>query len=524
MHKIDIQKTLRIVILLIGFFFAVPNVVLAQLESCKWVFGYGAGIDFTTGKPIAFTGSKIKTIEGCASISNKDGNLIFYTDGVSVWNKNHELMPNGKNLNGNASSTQSAIIVPKTDSKTIFYIFTMDWEANKGGFCYSLVDMSKEQGLGDIIQKNQLISEECTEKLVAIKHSNNKDVWIIIHQFNSDAFLAYLLTKNGLSDKPVVSHTGIKYLETIYNTIGYMKISTDKKKLAIAVNGDRVVQVFDFNPASGMISNPITVNFEVGFNPYGLEFSPNSNLLYIGLVSKGMVYQLNLNAGNETDIQKSLTLIGRNYQDKIFGALQLGVDGKIYVAEYKSHYLSTIDHPNILGKGCGYKSQALYLNGNLCMLGLPVFYQEYLRQINPANYLKTVLPIAKNQTDNKKPYITNKTEINKKYTLSNIYFDFNKKELRMNFTGEVKQLADYMKKNTALKIEITGHTDSIGGSEYNNRLSLARAKEIGTNLINSGINESRISYVNKGSTEPVATNNTETGRQKNRRVEFILKE
>jgi len=508
----------KIFILLLGFIFAVPNLVLAQFESGKWVFGYGAGVDFTSGHPVSFVGSKMKTTEGCSVISDSKGNLLFYTDGVSVWNKNNVLMPAGNNLNGNFSSTQSAIIVPKPESKTLFYIFTMDWEANKGGFCYSLVDMTKEQGLGNIIQKNQLINELCTEKLIATKHANNKDIWVIIHEFNSNAFLAYLLTKNGLSQNPVISNVGIKYKETIYNTIGYMKLSTDKKRLAVAVNGDRIVQIFDFDQKTGLISNPVTITFDSGFNPYGVEFSPNSDLLYIGLVSKGMIYQVNLKAGNESDIQKSMTLIGKSSTDKVFGALQLGIDGKIYIAEYQSRYLSSITNPNIPGKGCSFKSQALFLNTNTSMLGLPVFYQDYIKQLNPNDYVKSDNAIQKTSTGSKN------TEVNKKQVLNNVYFDFNKATLKNNFTEELKQLADYLNKNTKLTIEIIGHTDSIGSTEYNNRLSLVRAKQIGAFLIEKGIEKSRITYDYKGSSEPVAPNNNESGRQKNRRVEFILKD
>ncbi len=508
----------KLLVLLVGFIIWIPNVVLAQFESGKWVFGFGAGIDFTSGHPVGFVGSKIKTTEGCSVISDSKGNLLFYTDGVSVWNKNNVLMPNGNNLNGNFSSTQSAIIVPKPESKTLFYIFTMDWEANKGGFCFSIVDMTKEQGLGDIIQKNQLINELCTEKLIATKHSNNKDIWIIIHEFNSNAFLAYLLTKNGLSQNPVISNVGIKYKETIYNTIGYMKLSTDKKKLAVAVNGDRIVQIFDFDQKSGTISNPVTISFDTGFNPYGVEFSPNSDLLYIGLVSKGMIYQINLKAGNEAEIQKSICLIGKSSTDKVFGALQLGIDGKIYIAEYQSRYLSSIEKPNTIGKGCSFKPQAVFLNNNTSMLGLPVFYQDYIKQLNVNDYIKSEVVIQKSPTSNKN------TEVNKKHVLNNVYFDFNKTSLRNNFTEELSQLADYLNKNTKLNIEIIGHTDSIGNAGYNNRLSLARAKEIGSFLIEKGIETSRITFSYKGSSEPVAPNNNESGRQKNRRVEFILKE
>lgn len=139
-----------IILLLIGCFNA-----NAQYESSKWIFGHGAGIDFKSGEALPFIGSKINTIEGCSTLSDSKGNLLFYTDGISVWNKNNQLMPNGKDLKGSISSTQSTIIVPLPGSKTIFYIFTVDSENGKGGFSYSIVDLSKENGLGDITKKKR---------------------------------------------------------------------------------------------------------------------------------------------------------------------------------------------------------------------------------------------------------------------------------------------------------------------------------------------------------------------------------
>jgi len=92
------------------FFCAVS--VLAQGEANFWYFGRQGGLNFNNGNTIVSSGSSINTNEGCATFSNAQGNLLFYTDGTKVWNKNHDVMPNGTNLLGNPSSSQSAIIVP----------------------------------------------------------------------------------------------------------------------------------------------------------------------------------------------------------------------------------------------------------------------------------------------------------------------------------------------------------------------------------------------------------------------------
>ena len=84
--------------------------------------------------------------------------LKFYTNGVSVWNRNGDVMPNGVNLDGHQSSSQSAIKIPKPGSTTIFYIFTTDAGAYENppnnGIHYSIVDMTKEKSMGDVVKKN----------------------------------------------------------------------------------------------------------------------------------------------------------------------------------------------------------------------------------------------------------------------------------------------------------------------------------------------------------------------------------
>jgi len=504
-------KTKANLFLIFCLLFVFRAEINAQLESSKWVFGHGAGVDFTNGMPTAFTGSKIRTSEGCSNVSDSKGNLLFYTDGVSVWNKKNEVMPNGKKLNGHLSSTQSAIIVPLPGSKSILYVFTMDSEANKGGFCYSIVDLSKNNGLGDVIVKNQPIKAHCTEKLVAVRHANNKDIWIVIHEYGSDSFVAYLLTEKGLNLKPVVTNIGLRYDKSVYNTIGYMKITSDSKKLAVAINGDNIVQVFDFDTKQGTLSKATTIKLNVDCSPYGIEFSPNNAFLYIGIVSKGMILQANLNAGSEQATQKSLCIIGQCKSKKNIGALQLSVDGKIYITEYQSKYLSVIDEPNKMGLDCHFRTNAVFLNENVCMFGLPTFFQDFVKPLNTNE---------KTQTFNSNVDV----ETNKKYILNNIYFDFDKSFLRKTSIIELKQLVDILVRNPKLDIEITGHTDSIGSMQYNNKLSLDRVRKIYKYLVQNGIKKNRIVYSGKGSTEPIVSNTDEVGRQKNRRVEFILKE
>ena len=99
-------------------------------NQCKkgniWYFGNNAGLDFNSGSPIALTDGMLTTNEGCASIADEQGNLLFYTDGSTVYDKNHQVMTNGTNLMGNMSSTQSGIIVTDPYDNNRHYIFSTD--------------------------------------------------------------------------------------------------------------------------------------------------------------------------------------------------------------------------------------------------------------------------------------------------------------------------------------------------------------------------------------------------------------
>ncbi|MGZ5283433.1 MAG: hypothetical protein ACXWEY_14250, partial [Bacteroidia bacterium] len=145
--------------------FCFAQATFAQKEANIWYFGEKAGLDFNSGSPVALTDGELITREGCATISDKNGKLLFYTDGVYVWNKMHKVMPNGSDLKGDPSSTQSGIIVPYPSDTTKFYIFTVDDLAGPDGFQYSVVDLTKDNGNGDLNKKNIILEGQICEKL-----------------------------------------------------------------------------------------------------------------------------------------------------------------------------------------------------------------------------------------------------------------------------------------------------------------------------------------------------------------------
>lgn len=353
----------------------------AQHEADKWFFGVNAGLDFFNGAPIAVYGGQIATNEGCATISDVNGNLLFYTDGVTVWNRNHQVMPNGTGLMGGISSTQSSICVPLPGSGTIYYLFTVDEIGGPNGFRYSIVDMSLQGGLGDVDanSKNVFIIGSVTEKLTAMKMATG-DYRVAVHLWGSDAFVVYQLTSGGLQPVPVVSNIGIVHnTSVIQNTYGEMKFSPCGDKIAVAIGYEDTVQIFDFDETTGIVSNAITI--PVFYHVYGIEYSRNGDLLYVSDYDpQATLLQYDLTSGNEATIIASQTALSST--PDIY-ALQIANDGRIYVTRSFSQYLGIINSPNVQGVGCNYVDNGIDLDPQLMgvtsSLGLPAFIQSAFR-------------------------------------------------------------------------------------------------------------------------------------------------
>lgn len=113
-------------------------------------------------------------------------------------------------------------------------------------------------------------------------------------------------------------------------------------------------------------------------------------------------------------------------------------------------------------------------------------------------------------------------ELGETFVLRNVFFDFDQSTLKSESFIELDKLADYLKENGTIRIELGGHTDNQGSAEYNEKLSLERAKSVHNYLISKGIDKERINYKGYGESQPIATNETEEGRALNRRTEFKI--
>ena len=372
----------------------------AQKEGAMWYFGHHAGLDFTRHYPKPITDGKIYTREGVASIADKDGNLLFYTDGSNVWNKNHQIMDNGLGLFGNTSSTQSSIIVPTPGKQYEYFIFTVDVidEAQGGnGLNYSKVDMLLNQRLGRVTEKNQPLQNPCVEKITAVKHDNGIDYWIIAHGWNNNTFFVYKLTSGG------VSSTGTFHIQNVGSihenvgddnnvnrgAVGYMKSSPKGDFLALAIESKSLFELFTFDNKTGQITFLASLtgldegdNANSAFAAYGVEFSPTSNYLYGSTRKGGKLLRWDLKTPTEDKIRKSRELLNAGMNNSLTcGALQLAFNGKIYICFAGQEYLGVINSPtqeecNFVQLGASLIDNTTGVGGQ-AYYGLPTFLPDF---------------------------------------------------------------------------------------------------------------------------------------------------
>ena len=372
----------------------------AQPQHGFWAFGFGAGIDLSSGTPVPIT-TPLSTDEGVASICDASGQLLFFTNGETVWDRNHAVMPNGSGLLGHFSTCQSALIVPFPDDPQRFYLFTAPsgagiWSGQPNA-TYSIVDMNVNGGLGDVTTANVVLDGPVTEKLTATRHANGRDVWVLYHRWESDAYLAYLVTCQGV-EGPVVSHVGRSLFANPDGSgdsyIGCMRLNRQGTRLAgawtktvAATPSDWLsrsyVDLLDFDNSSGLLSNPRTDSvggsiqrFSQG---YGVEFSPGGDVLYCS--EGGLMNGIGYSTIRQYDLQAPDpmgTAIEVANEYLAFGTLQLAPDGRIYAARLNgTTHLSAISLPAVVGPGCGFLENAASTGSNASTWGLPNHWDTY---------------------------------------------------------------------------------------------------------------------------------------------------
>ncbi|TAK50499.1 MAG: T9SS type A sorting domain-containing protein [Saprospiraceae bacterium] len=315
------------------------------------------------------------------SASNSDGNLLFYSNGCYIKDANHQIMPNGNHLNPGSIyddncpdggyTSQGIIILPSPGNPNKYYLFHQAFEIyNESPFVrtnrlyYTVVDMQQNNGMGDVILKNQVVlgTTQYTG-IQAVRHANNNDWWVIAMKQNGNKYYKVLLTENGISE---VDSQTIGDLLSI-NGGGQMCFSPDGTKFAKYDFMDQLM-LFDFDRSTGLLSNYRQMDIDTNELAFcGLAFSPNSKRLYLSTQQK--LWQLDLEA---PDILASKTLVGEFdgfvYEffnllfPVLFQRMQLGPDYKIYMTSHGPvAYMHVINNPDEPGLACNFVQRGLEL-------------------------------------------------------------------------------------------------------------------------------------------------------------------
>ena len=338
----------------------------------NWIFGdsFGVRLDFSSGVPEATAvpqGTEsigLYTNEGIATISDQNGDLLFYSDARNIYNRLYE--PFYQNLVSGGSSAQGVQIVQDPGNANRYYVFTTGQTAIYDpttyglGFAYVIVDMTENNGLGGVVSDYIALLPVAHERQTAVKHCNGRDIWIICQDWLSGAFYSYLLTETGISP-PVISvipsQTSIFYQ-------GYLAASPQGNKIAIS-NTWGGIALFDFDNEMGTLTDsyPLTNAASPPNGAYGLAFSPDGSKLYFnnGVYGVGNVYQVDLSSGNDLIISNSIQVVGFSNTPTFLGAIQAGPDGKLYIAQSGGVHLDVIHQPNIGGLGCAFETDAIAL-------------------------------------------------------------------------------------------------------------------------------------------------------------------
>jgi hypothetical protein len=381
------NKFLLCLIICLMFCF-LQNISFSQKETYNWYFGDSAGVSFMPDGelPYALTDSKMKQMEGVATISDKNGNLLFYSDGVFVWNKKHNFISYGGGLKGEYSSSRSAIIIPKPRSNRYYYIFTIDSferslgnKADTNGLRYSVIDVLGDGGNGAVLpdKYNVPLLNSAVEKMITVNHSNQLDVWLIVYNRKDNSFYTYLIDKDGINAPNIQKRNALDSISLI-DAVFNLDYDIKHNKLINCSRDNFSFEIYNFNNATGQIDiknvmilpsynfnaeDTNSIDSTQFFIPYSAIFSEDGSKFY-GSCYRKSILQYDLTLGDISSIIASRFVVADStWGDGSFGAIRRAPNNKIYVSCDTSLYLALINYPNQLGDNCEFIKQGVFLEG-----------------------------------------------------------------------------------------------------------------------------------------------------------------
>lgn len=398
------KRLLLIAFIFLGMCFLKAGFLKAQISpfalSPKWYFGNRAGLDFTSGAPVYMPGGQtnsLMTIEGSSGICDPTKNMVFYSDGYSLYDGNNVFV---QNTLGGTSSTQNSVCVPDPASPgTRFYLFTANVDENGGGdkpgigsLGIHYYHIQKSAGSISVLSGPVKVAnhDEVSEQICAGVGANG-NYWVVAHEggnfgWQSWNFRAWPVTAGGVG-APVISTIVGSYGNNPWQ--GSLKISQCQNRIANVLSSSGVIEVYDWNPNTGRV-DARTHQITALSGLYGCEFSPNGNILYYSGMGTNRLYQLDLTSGT---IYTDPAWTSSNNTAEV-GTMQLGPDGKIYVTNVSTWgtpaYIGVVNNPDVAGAGCNYNRTGFLLNSG------PGVYPNINRGIANIAWLYPSQPVINN--------------------------------------------------------------------------------------------------------------------------------
>ncbi len=388
---------------LIGILIALPLTVFAQVKfDYTWLFGYpsdigdstynGTRMDFSATPPtLTYFGIPFM-LDANASICDSSGNLLFYTNGCTIANKNHEMMLNGdeinfgglryeqsclgifgKGYNYGYPTDQGCLILPwpgKPKRYILLHLHIPEGLVYIQNLKYTTIDMNGDNGLGEVLEKNQQVFQDTfANMLTAVRHANGRDWWIVLPRFNLNLYYVFLLSPDGIGDPK------IQALGNPANALGRGVQATfsPNGRMYANMSPEGGLQVFDFDRCQGEFK-PFykTKNFDFS-NSFGtsyacgVAFSPSSRFLYVA--SGHSFYQFDIREENPASTQQLIasydgfgTESGATSLPTNFYQMMLAPNGKIYMSTPNgTRYFHVIHNPDSLGEACNFEQRGLHL-------------------------------------------------------------------------------------------------------------------------------------------------------------------
>jgi hypothetical protein len=328
--------------------------------------------------------------ESSVSVSNEDGDLLFYSEGVQVYNTNDAIMPNGNGLLCNSYDFQQGVAtcpLPGDPNKHLIFHTGFDQILR-----VSTVDMSLEGGLGDVTLKNIVVAPNIAEAMTIAPHTNGIDYWLVVRDFPADLFKVFPITNTGVGQVVSSVTCGMDN----FDWTGMARFNHAFNRLAVTMRGGfgnmGKLGLFPFNRSTGVLgAGTLTPSYA----PWGLEFSCSDRLLYLSHNDFVPIEQFNMLAGSPAQILASAIDVS---EPIVAFDLAYAPDNRIYFTwndpwDNGARALGAIQQPDFPGPGCNVTDSAVVwtdINAR-SMTGLPNFIQRSQSDIGDCTPLATTI-------------------------------------------------------------------------------------------------------------------------------------